>query len=166
MGFEALLNIVGKMIDRFKVVASISLSDKMILVSIKEFDKFNQYQKSLKESTCVNSFARSDKACLISSSNKWVIDSGATNHMTGNPNIFSSIRSHKAISHVTVANGSTCNSVGFGIVQPTSSITISFVISLPKLAFNLIYVSKITRELNCYISFFLDYYLFHDLITN
>jgi len=120
----------------------------------------------LKESTLVNSFVRSDKTCLINSSNKWVIDSGATNHMTGNPNIFSSFRSHKAASPVTVADGSTCNSVGFDTVQLTSSITLSSVLSLPKLAFNLISVSKVTRELNCYISFFPDYCLFHDLITN
>ncbi|KAH0674521.1 hypothetical protein KY284_025608 [Solanum tuberosum] len=59
------------------------LADKMVLVSAKEFAKFSQYQKSLKESTSVNAFTESDKTCLITSSNKWVIDSGAANHMTG-----------------------------------------------------------------------------------
>ncbi|KAH0679752.1 hypothetical protein KY284_020837 [Solanum tuberosum] len=66
-----------------------------------------------------------------------VIDSGATDHMTGS-----------------------------GTVKPTSSITLSFVLGLPKLAFNLMYVSKLTRDLNCYISFSPDHCLFRDLKTN
>jgi len=62
-------------------------SDNMSLVST---EKFAQHQKSLMGSTSVNAFSESDKICLITPSSKWVIDSGATNHMTGNPNIFSS----------------------------------------------------------------------------
>jgi len=99
--------------------ASSPSSDKMNLVLVKEFANFSRYQKS----TSVTAFAKSDKVCLVTASNKWVIDSGATNHMTGNPNIFSSFQPHKAPSPVTVADGSTCNSVGFGIVKPIPSIT-------------------------------------------
>ena len=52
------------------------------------------------------------------------------------------------------------------MVKPTSSITLSSTLSLPKLAFNLISVSKVSRDLNCYISFFPDHCLFCDLKTN
>lgn len=92
-----------------------------------------------------------------------MIDSGATNHMTGNSNIFSSLHPHNAPSPVIVADDLTCNIVGFGTVKATSSITLSSVLSLPKLIFNLISISKVTIDLNCYISFFPDYCLFHDL---
>jgi len=95
-----------------------------------------------------------------------VIDSGAKDHMTGTPNIYSSFRSHVALSPVTVADGSICNIIGSGTVKPTSSITLSSVLGLPKLAFNLMSVSKLTRDLNCYISFFPDHCLFRDLKTN
>ena len=37
--------------------------------------------------------------------------------------------------------------------------------SLPQFSFNLIYVSKLTRTLNCIISFFPDYCLIQDLST-
>ena len=72
-------------IQRSKVVGACSpLSDKMVLISTEEFAKIS------KKSTSVNSIVESKKnTCLITSSNKWVIDSGATNHMTGNSNIFS-----------------------------------------------------------------------------
>ncbi|KAH0639740.1 hypothetical protein KY285_036326 [Solanum tuberosum] len=70
-------------IQRSKVVGACSpLSDKMVLISAEEFAKFSQYQKILKESTSVDSFVESNKTCLITSSNKWVIDLGGTNHMT------------------------------------------------------------------------------------
>ena len=74
--------------------------------------------------------------------------------------------SYKAPSQVTIANGSTCNIVGSGTVKATSSITLSSVLNLPKLAFNLISVSKLTRDLNCYISFFPNHCLFRNLATH
>lgn len=70
------------------VVANRLSSTKTILVSADEFAKFSQYRKSLKESTSVTTLAESRNTCIISSSSKWVIDLGATNHMTSNPNIF------------------------------------------------------------------------------
>ncbi|XP_057991209.1 uncharacterized protein LOC110665835 isoform X5 [Hevea brasiliensis] len=66
--------------------STISSSEKTILVSAKDFAQFSQYQASLKPtSSPVTAIAESGKstACLVSSSSKWVIDSGATDHMTG-----------------------------------------------------------------------------------
>ena len=37
--------------------------------------------------------------------------------------------------------------------------------SLPQLSFNLIFVSKLTRTLNCSLSFFPNYCLIQDLLT-
>lgn len=47
----------------------------------------------------------------------------------------------------------------------TFSITLSFVLSLFNLAFNLIYLSKLTKDLNCSVLFFPDHYIFQDLMT-
>ncbi|XP_071912580.1 uncharacterized protein [Coffea arabica] len=59
--------------------------EKSITISADEFAKFSQYQESLKSSsTPVTAIAELGKpnTCLVSSSSKWVIDSGATDHMT------------------------------------------------------------------------------------
>jgi hypothetical protein len=59
-------------------------SEKSFLISADEFVKFSQYQESLKSSfTHVPTIAESGKSntYLISSSSKWVIDSGATDHV-------------------------------------------------------------------------------------
>ena len=99
------------------------------MVSADEFAKFSQYQESLKISTPVIALAETGKTCLISSSNKWVIDSGATNHMTGNPKKSSSFRSHLTPSLVTIADGSTSNVMGSTTIKLTSFITLSSVLS-------------------------------------
>ncbi|KAL6332591.1 hypothetical protein AAG906_009013 [Vitis piasezkii] len=64
------------------------------------------------------------KTCLVSSSNKWIIDSGATDHMTSNHKPFSTFRTHST-PPVTVADGSTYEIKRSGTVKPTSSITLS-----------------------------------------
>ena len=102
--------------------------------------------------------------CLISSSYKWVIDSGATDHMTGNFSLFSMFKPHPSTSTVTVIDGSTSCVIGLGTIHPTPLITLTFVMSLPQFFFNLIYVSKFTCTLNCSISLFLDYCLIQDLL--
>ena len=50
--------------------------------------------------------------CLFSSANKWVIDSGASDHMTGNPNILSDFNAHASASHVTIDDGCTPKLLG------------------------------------------------------
>lgn len=45
------------------------------------------------------------------------------------PNIFSTIRSHKAPSQVMVVDGLTHNIVGFGTIKATSSIAMSSVLN-------------------------------------
>ena len=49
--------------------------------------------------------------------------------------------------------------------MPTPSIPLTPVLSLPNFSFNLMSVSKLTRALECYISFFPDFCLFQDLMT-
>ena len=47
----------------------------------------------------------------------------------------------------------------------TPLITLTSIMSLPIFSFNLIFESKLTRTLNCSISFFLNYCLIQDLST-
>eukprot|EP00261_Vitis_vinifera_P035581 XP_019076824.1 PREDICTED: uncharacterized protein LOC109122933 [Vitis vinifera] len=139
-------------------------SDKIVTMTTEEFAKYSQYQEALKASTPVSALAKLGKTCLVSSSNKWIIDLGATDHMTGNHKTFSTFRTHST-PPITVIDGSTYEIKGSGTVKPTSSITLFSVLNLPNLAFNLIFVSKLTKNLNCSVSFFPDYSVFQDLMT-
>ena len=103
--------------------------------------------------------------CLLSSFSKYIIDYGATNHMTSNSSLFTTFQPHSSTSTVTLADGSTSYVLGSGTIHPTLLITLTSVLSLPQFSFNLISMSKLTCTLNCSISFFPDYCLIHDLLT-
>ncbi|XP_062090704.1 retrovirus-related Pol polyprotein from transposon RE1 isoform X1 [Humulus lupulus] len=142
--------------------------DRSVTISADEFAKFSRYQESLQSSSpSVTAIADSGKsnACLLSTSSKWVIDSGATDHMTGNSSLFSTFQSYSPTSSVTLADGSPSSVLGSGTVTPTPLLTLSSVLHLPNLSFNLLSVSQLTRNLNCCISFFPDHCLFQDLMT-
>ena len=94
--------------------------------------------------------------CLISSFSIWVIDSGATNPITSNSSLFTIFQPHSSTSTVILVDGSTSCVLGSGTIHPTPLITLTFVKSLPQFSFNLIFMSKLTRTLNCSISFFPD----------
>ncbi|KAL6328839.1 hypothetical protein AAG906_003856 [Vitis piasezkii] len=103
-------------------------------MTTEEFAKYSQYQDALKASTPVSALAESGKTCLVSSSNKWIIDSGATDHMTGNHKTFSTLNTFAPLILAMVLP----MRLKGGTVKPTSSITLSSVLNLPNLAFNLI----------------------------
>ena len=136
------------------------------MVSIEEFVKFFKYQEALRSSSHpITAIAELGKTntCLISSSSKWVIDSSATDHMTGNPSLFSTFQSHTSPSNVTLPDGSTSCVLGSGIVNPTPSLSLFSILSLLKFSFNLISMSRLTRALKYCVSFFPDHCLFQDL---
>ena len=85
--------------------------------------------------------------------------------MTGNYSLFSTFQSHPSTSSVTLAEGSQSCVLGSGLIFPTPSLPLSSVLNLPNFSFNLISVSKLTRTLKCYISFFPGFCLFQDLMT-
>ena len=50
------------------------------------------------------------------------------------------------------------------IIHPTPLVPLTSIMSLPQFSFDLIFVNKLTHTLNCSISFFPDYRLFHYLL--
>ena len=86
--------------------------------------------------------------------------------MTGNSNLFTMFQSHTSTFIVTLVDWSTSCVLGLGKIYLTPLITLTFVMSLPQFSLNLISLSKITRTLNCSISFFHDYCLIHDLLRS
>ena len=115
--------------------------------------------------TAIYELANLNKCLVSSSSSEWVIDSGATYHMTSNSSLFSTFQSQPSPSTATLADGSNAFVLRSSTIVPTQSIPLTSVLSLPNFSFNLMSISKLTRELNCYISFFLDFCLFRDLMT-
>ena len=70
-------------------------------------------------------------ACMSSRSSTWILDSGATDHMTGMSDIFSSLQHSSSLSHIIVANGSHATISGIGTVIISPTITLSSVLYVP-----------------------------------
>ncbi|KAG8658992.1 hypothetical protein MANES_02G001425v8 [Manihot esculenta] len=144
-------------------------SDQEILISANEYAQFIQYQASLKSSNSpsITAIAESGNstACLVSSSSKWVINSGATDHKSGNSTLLSNLESHASSSYVTLVDGTKFFVMGSGYVNLTPSLSVSSVLCLPNFAFNLFSVSKLTHALNCCVSFFPDHCIFQNFST-
>ena len=85
--------------------------------------------------------------------------------MTINSNLFTMFQSNPSTFIVTFADESTYYVLGSKTIHPTPLITLTYVMSLPQLSFNLIYVGKLTCTLNYSISFFRDYCLIQGLST-
>nr|CAN67317.1 hypothetical protein VITISV_019719 [Vitis vinifera] len=93
--------------------------------------------------------------CLThtSSLRPWILDSGASDHLSGNKDLFSSITTTSDLPTVTLANGSQTVAKGIGLALPLPSLPLTSVLYTPECPFNLISISKITRTLNCSITF-------------
>ena len=79
----------------------------------------------------------------------WIIDTGATNHMTGASNLFTSYTSCSGKDKVHVADGSMAPITGHGSVRCTKTLSLSPILHVPNFPVNLLSVSSITKSLNC-----------------
>jgi hypothetical protein len=130
-----------------------------VLISKTEYDSL--LQRAHSSST---SLIASGNTCLHSSSGpSWVIDSRASDHMTGNySSLFSHISSTCSPSFVIVANGT---KTPIQDTVTTSNLTFFDVLYLPQFPFNLLYVHKLTLALNCSVTFYPSHCEFQDLKT-
>ncbi|XP_077246070.1 uncharacterized protein LOC143885920 [Tasmannia lanceolata] len=103
--------------------------------------------------------------CSLSHSASWLIDYGASHHMTGNSTLLSPFTSCAPTKMVTLANGTRCPISGTGTVTAISNLSLSSVLCVPTFSCNLLSVSQLTNRLNCSVTFFPSNFVFQDLTT-
>ena len=99
----------------------------------------------------------------INASNKvyydsWVIDSGATNHMTPKYQFFHTYTPSPSNKKIVVANGSLTTVAGFEEIYITPTLILKNVLYLPILSASLVSIQKFTHNLKCsdiFLSFLL-----------
>ncbi|RVW26760.1 Retrovirus-related Pol polyprotein from transposon TNT 1-94 [Vitis vinifera] len=100
----------------FSTSQGISLTDS-------EYDDYLRYQATKSASVTYVAQTGNASTCLThpSSLGPWILDSGASDHISGNKDIFSSITTTSALPTVTLANGSQTMAKGFGFTHPLPS---------------------------------------------
>lgn len=79
----------------------------------------------------------------ITSNDSWIIDSGASNHMTDVSFLFSSYNLYSSREKVRIANGSLSLVFGKGSIFVSPSMSLSFVLHIPNFAANLLFIIHI-----------------------
>ena len=94
----------------------------------------------------------------------WIIDSGATDHMTFDSKQVSPLRpsSQKIVS---TANGNTTPVTGEGSLTLTDTLNLDSVLVVPSLDYNLLSVSQITAALSCIVIFWPEFCVIKDIQT-
>ncbi|KAL4297890.1 hypothetical protein GQ457_12G013740 [Hibiscus cannabinus] len=87
------------------------------------------------------------------SKSSWIIDSGASDHMTGNKELFSSYTPTPTARFITTAAGSHSLVSGFGTVTIDDSLVLHNVLFVPDLACNIISVSQLSNTSQCSVIF-------------
>jgi hypothetical protein len=97
--------------------------------------------------------------------NLWVIDSGATDHMSNKLTNFSDFSILSTPAFVSVANGKGAPVKGKGKMKLLSHIVESDVLYVPFFPFQLLSVKRLTSSLNCEVIFSPYKVIFQDLVT-
>ena len=93
-------------------------------------------------------------AYLAHSLSPWILDSGASYHMSGNKDLFSSLKITLPLPTITLANETQTMAKGIGSACPFPSLSLTSVLYVPDSPFNLIFICKLINDLNCSITFF------------
>ena len=100
-------------------------------------------------------------AMNVSHKPNWIVDTGATNHMASSLELLNKLSVNKLGYNRTVElpNGDETRVTHTGLSSISDGSTISNVLYVPEFKFNLLSVSKLTKELQCSASFFPDFFV-------
>ena len=117
-----------------------------VILTPSEYEEYLRHTQAAKSSS-IASVAQigNVSACLTHSSAPWILDTGASDHICGNKDIF--------FPTITLANGSQTIAKGIGSVCPIPSLPLTSVLYVPNFTFNLISIGKLTRDLHCVLTF-------------
>lgn len=90
----------------------------------------------------------------VNPSHIWIVDSGASDHITVESTLFSSYSSCVGNQKIKIANDSFSVIACKGSVVLSLMLTLKNVLHIPNLSFNLMYVSKLVQDINCQTIFF------------
>ena len=107
--------------------------------------------------------------CLMTNSiiQDWIVDSGATHHIIANKQLLTRIHelTKSQMNQVHLPTGDKVTVSHIGETPIFDSEVVRSVLHVSDFKFSLLSVSKITRELNCFVFFYPDFCVFQDLCS-
>ncbi|KAL2921093.1 Retrovirus-related Pol polyprotein from transposon RE1 [Bienertia sinuspersici] len=100
------------------------------------------------------------------SNSEWILDSGATHHMTSNKNLIYELLEMKETPKISLPTGQTSGIIGTGKVKLRNGMELKNVMLIPSFQQNLFSIQKLSRDSNCKVMFLDDYCVIQDNITS
>jgi len=105
----------------------------------------------------IDNVSQSGSLCLLSAisdwDNTWIVDTGANDHMCNNKNLFANFKTLEKTSSVVLPNEKSVSISLAGSVQISPGLVLYGVLYVPSFKYNLLSVSKLSRQQNCYVVF-------------
>ena len=92
--------------------------------------------------------------------NSWVIDLGATDHMSHSSHKFNKYNPCPNSTKMVIADGSLTTVADVGDAQISPTLILRNVFHVPKLSTNLVFIQKLAQDLGCNVIFYPTYYGF------
>lgn len=99
------------------------------------------------------------------SSPELIIDSGATDHITSSPALLVNSKDNTSLPPVVMPNGDQAPIISTGNLPLTPFIYLKNVLGVPSCKVDLMSVSRVTKDLNCSVTFFPHWCILQDLMT-
>lgn len=120
------------------------------------YNEFLQLKETHQPSSSATVAQSGNPVAFVSTSaslGRWVLESGASDHMTGNKFILSNLSYYDSLPSVTVADDSKIKVQGFGQAHPLPNLSLDFTLYIPCCHFNLISIKMLTCTLDCSLLF-------------
>ncbi|KAL2944303.1 Retrovirus-related Pol polyprotein from transposon TNT 1-94 [Bienertia sinuspersici] len=99
---------------------------------------------------------------VIGAKDVWIVDSGASHHMTGNQQIVKNLHQGNHRTRINLPNGETSVIEGVGEVYLQNGMTLKNVLYIPTFKHNLLSVQKLNRQEQCKVTFMSHFCIIQD----
>ncbi|GKA64423.1 putative RNA-directed DNA polymerase [Tanacetum coccineum] len=128
-----------------------------------------QYQQLIKVLEAKGRIVRQEQTPIVNMSGKfnkegmWIVYSGCTEHITCYDSMLKNKFKKNYETPMTIPNGETIVEEGRGSCTLPNGVDVNNVLHIPKFKCNLLSVSKLSRDLNCAITFLPESFFMHDI---
>ncbi|GJU02225.1 putative RNA-directed DNA polymerase [Tanacetum coccineum] len=153
--------------DKAKLSAACVEAEKSPIAGLSDF-QYQQFLKFFRNKEGANGEESGPKANLagnIDKEGKWIFDLGTTEHITHNDSLLKNKRKRGYEQPVTIPNGEAVPVEGRGECALPSGAIIKDVLHVPKFKCNLLSVSRLSKELQCAVTFFPEFCIMQDLYS-
>ena len=131
-----------------------SSTPQAVILTPGEYEEYLRLTQATKSSSIAYvAHTGNVSTCLTYSSAPWILDTGACDHISSNKDLFSSLTFPSPLPTITLANGAQTIAKGIGLVCPLPSLPLTSILYVLDFPYNLISISKLTRDLHCVLIF-------------